>query len=866
MKGVIRENLGASRYVVGVTSANQPLADEIQKYQDLYAATIPKVTEAYGQVNELRAEYQEALDVVNGLIADYELCRLEFSLVDCVSTGNAACEAAYLAADDLCLEIESAPGECDADCQRERLRCQERARSARIACLSQVGIDCTEQQQQHLSECQNTWSPQIAAAQETVLSLYPGIQAAMLDLQHELALQWQLAQKLNELEGIQAREHQITCFSAQWNEDLTEGTEVEMAKTPNERFVITSVITAPTPCLHDARVLTSGHLFVNASIAPGSETWRPTWRVGTVKEVLADALTVEFAPANMPGGLGTIETIRPIDCTPPQCYFDGKDPVAAEADIKAARVALKEAQQALLDAVAVRAECLEEYDQTWFNLCYQGKTEACDAIYGDAIEQAEIDKGACYETATSNCETTVNEGLAACSEQFQPAIDEKQLDVDAAQANLTEATNFLIGKQGDLLAAQQALEACLIYPEETPESCAEQYQPAIDAAQIAVDAAYTVALNAQIALNNATESLEAAQKDLKDCQDGFVLADCIANAIQLCDDTYQQAQDTYTQQKAACYQEGLADCDRQRDEAIQACYDANAAAIDAAQATIDDLTRDLDLALAGVYQPANPLILDCPVAHCIPERYQVGDQVLIDFPVRTGSTAMASWDSRRVIGWATETRVCITWHIWYYDVEEQKPGNHAHGLVFVGATWQEDIPDGGSGTEITVENGVDAIYTSAYYAFTRWTDGGTNPTRRELVVTENLNIGAESTWFPFDGNSLIFASVGPDNAVGFISELPEILRNHAGGLPDYEVVYIDDFGWNSEYDEPSILLYYTPPADEPPADVWALLPQSLTRVIGFRHIPSGRTRTYSYAGWIVSGSYHIGQFPGTMTA
>ena len=862
MKGTIRENLGASRYVVGVTSANQPLADEIQKYQDLYDATIPKVTDAYGKVNELRAEYQAALDVVVGLIADYEICRLEFSLVDCISAGNAACEAAYLAADDLCLEIESAPGECDADCQRERLRCQEKARSARIACLSQVGIDCTEKQQQHLSECQKIWSPQIAAAQKEALALYPGIQAAMYDLQHELALQWQLAQKLNELEGIQAREHQITCFIAQWNAELAVGTEVEMAKTPNERFVITSVITAPTPCLHDARVLPSGHLFINASIAPGSETWRPTWRVGTVKEVLDDTLKVEFAPANMPGGLGTIDTIRPIDCTPPQCYFDGKDPKAAEADIKAARTALKEAQQALLDAVAVRAECLEEFDQTWFNLCYQGKTDACDAIYGDAIEQAEIDKGACYETATSNCETTVNEGLAACSEQFQPTIDEKQLDVDAAQATLTEATNFLIGKQGDLLAAQQAMEACLIDPEETPESCAEQYQPAIDAAQIAVDAAYTAALNAQIALNNATESLEAAQKDLKDCQDQFVLADCIANAIQLCDDTYQQAQDTYTQQKAACYQEGLADCDRQRDEAIQACYDANAAAIDAAKATVDALTRDLELALAGVYQPANPLILDCPVAHCIPERYQVGDQVLIDFPVRTGSTAMASWDSRRVIGWATETRVCITWHIWYYSVGDL--------LTFTGDVWQPDIPDGGSGTPVTANDRADTG-ANAFYSLLSWSDDITDRTRQEVDVRENLNLEAYALTFPYHCNTTIGALFGesPEVPGWYIYQYQMIIpRLPLEWIDSTEGMHIDGgaFHFYPSYPFAAVVIYTSDPFEHAPSDPFSLLPQDLEFSFTLRHIESGISRRYDFAGhsW-VDGVGELGLLPGTQT-
>ena len=44
MKGTIRENLGASRYIVGVRSAVQPLADEIEKYTKLYQATIPKIT------------------------------------------------------------------------------------------------------------------------------------------------------------------------------------------------------------------------------------------------------------------------------------------------------------------------------------------------------------------------------------------------------------------------------------------------------------------------------------------------------------------------------------------------------------------------------------------------------------------------------------------------------------------------------------------------------------------------------------------------------------------------------------------------------------------------------------------------------
>ena len=153
MKGTIRQNLGASRYVVGVRSAVQPLADEIQKYRDLYQATIPKITEAYGVLNERRGAYQAALDAVRVVAADYELCRLDFSSTNCINDGNAACENAYSEADSACLDIESGIGECDPDCQRERERCHDAAVRARTACLSLVAIDCAEAEYAHVLEC-----------------------------------------------------------------------------------------------------------------------------------------------------------------------------------------------------------------------------------------------------------------------------------------------------------------------------------------------------------------------------------------------------------------------------------------------------------------------------------------------------------------------------------------------------------------------------------------------------------------------------------------------------------------------------------------------------------------------------------------
>lgn len=656
MKGIIRENLGDSRYIVGVAVADQPLADELKKYQDLYDATIPRITDAYGALNDLRDGYNAALDAIAEVAEEYELCRLDFSSTTCIETGEQSCLSAYSTAESACRDIESAPGECDPDCLLERERCILAAQKTRDACLAQVAIDCAEAEFKHVEECQKTWAPLIAKAQEAALKLLPGMQEALYNLQHEQALQWQLARKLNELAGIAAREYEITCFRAQYDDGLEIDAEVEMARTPNGRHVITGLVTAPTPCLHDARVLPSGHLFVNAALWPGFETWRPTWRVGIVKEVIAPNLKIEFAPANMPGGLGTLYTENPLDCTPPQIYFDGKSPLEAEADIKAARAALKAAQQDLLELVKVRTECIAEYDQAWMDQCYGTAVELCDIEFGEAMEQPTLDRGQCYEDAQTNCQEQTEAGLAACTESYQPAIDEAQAEVDAAQALVEQTAGDLIAAQAALASAELALATCLA-ESETPETCSDEFQPAIDAAQRVVDDATFAVVQAGYRWEQATDALRDATQALTDCNANWVLGECLDAAIKICDDTYALAEETYTQRRAACYQEALAECDRQRDEAIQACYDASAEAIAAAQTAVDAATRDIELATNGRYNPANPLILDCPVAHCGASEYQVGDEVLIDFPVREGS-AMAVWDSRRVIGWAQNTRTC----------------------------------------------------------------------------------------------------------------------------------------------------------------------------------------------------------------
>lgn len=671
MKGIIRENLGESRYVVGVPLAVQPLADEIEKYTKLYQATIPKITDAFKTLAEARDGYALLLAAVTNAAADYELCRMDFSPTTCIEAGQTACNNAYNAAIRICEDIESGIGECDPDCQRERERCAALAANTRDACLAVVELDCAELQYSHIQECQETHSPLIAQAQAAALEKLPAIQEALYNLQTEQAIQFSLARKLNELEGIAAREYQITCFKAQYDAELAVGTEVEMAKTPNGRHAITGIITAPTPCLHDSRVLPSGHLFVNSALYPGFETWRPTWRVGTVQEVIPPDLKILFAPANLAGSLGTLYSENPIDCTPPQSYFDGKDPKTAEADIVTARDALADAQQVLLDAVKVQNDCIAEFDQAWMDQCYGTAVEVCDQSYSASIEPALQDRATCYEDGPANCEESVAAGLEACDAAFRPAIDEKQAAVDAAQLVVTETAQDLVDAQQSLAAIKAEIQVCVNaindpawpadHPGADPEAaiaaCRSDRQGDLDAAEAAIDAAYYPAMQAELVLGQAEDALAEAEQALADCNGQWDLAACIASAIAICDDTYTQATEYYILAKAACYEEAMRVCDEQRDTAIQACRDDNAAAIEAAQLVVDAAVREVEIATNGRYHPADPLTLNVPVEHCSAENYQVGDEVLIDFPIRSGA-AMAVWDSRRVIGWATETRTC----------------------------------------------------------------------------------------------------------------------------------------------------------------------------------------------------------------
>lgn len=516
MKGTIRQNLGGSRYIVGIQVNAEPvtalLADLNLQYDDISQ----KLIQAQGELLTAQEPYNALLDQIDFATLSYQACVDEFNLGQCVDAKTAICQATHSTCEDECYEIESGEGECDFECQKARDACKDRCQREREACLAQVNVDCQEQFNQHVTKCQETWSPVIAGLQQQALELMPPIQDILTRIAEAEAQQLSLARRITELQGVQSREEQVTCWRAQYDDSLSAGTAVDVARTPAGRHVITELVSPSDACIQDARGLPAKHLFNNAALYPGFETWRPTWRTGTVTAVNADSLTVTITSGTMTGGLGTPYTRNPIDCTPSPNYFAGTWQASA-ARIQAARTALAAAQTALGDAAQVRDDCIAQYDQTWSNVCYTEKAAQCDITWANWLESC------------------INVG-------------------------------------------------------EDPAACMEQYEASL----------------------------------------------------------------------AACYAQALAACSDEREALIQACREAHQPAVDAAQAVVDSAERTLRLELAGIYQPAAPLILTLPVAHCEADSYQIGDDVLVDFPTRTGSATepMAVWNSGRVIGWASNTREC----------------------------------------------------------------------------------------------------------------------------------------------------------------------------------------------------------------
>jgi hypothetical protein len=174
-------------------------------------------------------------------------------------------------------------------------------------------------------------------------------------------------------------------------------------------------------------------------------------------------------------------------------------------------------------------------------------------------------------------------------------------------------------------------------------------------------------------LDAAQESLQQLYEDRQACIDAWDPAACYDPRKAHCESTWGQwlidcqenggseACVTAAQEGLqSCLEAALADCAEQRSTYMAQCFANAESQIREAEQAVTEAQTELQNALRRIQQPAEPLELELEIGHCSASTYQEGDRVLIDFPVRTATTAnpVAVWQSGRVIGWVEDPRMC----------------------------------------------------------------------------------------------------------------------------------------------------------------------------------------------------------------
>lgn len=365
MKAIITANQGGSRYQVGVKSDDSLIQKQQEEAQVAYEMAEKAEMAALRALQEAQAPYLEAVNAVKIAVNDYVVCMNDWDFDEYYQVLAAPCHDKRYDARIACLEGEP----------EQAVECLARVDAEWEGCLGQAEADAKAAEGAYYADCQKTHGPIVAKAQAAATALLPGVQDAMLEHHHCVARKLSAARRYNEMAALAALTLSYTVWSAQWNEEIPVGEEVLLAQTPAGRHVITALGDLQN-CWHISRTFPAFNLFVNAALAPGAETWLPTWRTGSVLAIEGVELKVEVHPGTFAGGLGTLYSVNPINCTPSQAHFDGTA-ATGEARIKAARAALVEAQNALADALQARADCIQQYDQNWANFQYDAKADAC---------------------------------------------------------------------------------------------------------------------------------------------------------------------------------------------------------------------------------------------------------------------------------------------------------------------------------------------------------------------------------------------------------------------------------------------------------------------------------------------------------
>lgn len=574
--GYVTGNQGESRYTVAIPRKT-PLLAALIEARKVEIEGIDKVLEELRKhETDRRAIYDAAMEDVHLATLMYTECRESYTEPQCRADKIAAANSAYSDARNVCIDTwrdcrfacDIGDGDCQEACDDTRDACELAAETARDRALAAVGRLCVDEVVAHMAACQAEHAPIIAKAQAAAVEALAPLQDAMIAIAWERTKRTSAVRRLNELEAIESSAESATCWSAQYNDKIptgevpedptgTEENAVTVA-TVSGRAIITEIVSI-NPCAHDARALPADVLFVDAALAPGAETWRPTWRTGIVTEIYDPAepgdwpdpdkpLRVRIDPAILPGTLGTRVSRRNIECTPPGAFFDANGELDARLGI---------ARQEYEDAIEARNEILAEI-------------QACKDGY--SVQD-------CAAPRNEVCEYNREQSMSAC----------------------IEARNY-----------------CL-----------------------------------SIATDN--------------------------NGIQYCLDQFDACEQQVETIFSACVDGATADCIEAKRQHDAQCEQASQFALSQAETAVSTAQRNLLNASADIQGPPFELILDVAVEHCFPDSYEVGDDVLIDFPERGTSTgldwstatseqiraaAMKVWKSAQVVGWASETRQCAVRGIW----------------------------------------------------------------------------------------------------------------------------------------------------------------------------------------------------------
>lgn len=449
MKGRIKSNLGHSRYIVALSTSNVLVTGQIDSLKRQKDNAIAQINALASAEDSAKSAFEIALARQQAAVTSYQSALAVYGQEEALADEELQCRTVRDACRQKCFDSMDFTPECPEKC--------DAAYTIAIAEAPMRAIDRLTKYQQ---KTHGTWAPIIEAEQKETQTKLTAYSKLAIPLSQEKARLLGIEIELETFEAIEAKETNITCYSAQYDDSLSTDTVVEVARSPEGRHAITAIKTV-TNCLSDARTLPPRYLFVDAAFAPGRETWEPTWRTGTVKAINDDnTLSIAFDTSILYGDLGTPDSRHEINCVPPLAYFSDEWR-SVETAIQAAIQALKDAQTAYAQALSDLAGCKKAFDKT---ALYNEKKANCETIWTDWLTecnqladpsacqaQYEAHLNACLANAMAEAEDARRLAESLCDTQHAGAIAEAQAALETATEDLIRARSMHLAPAANLV-------------------------------------------------------------------------------------------------------------------------------------------------------------------------------------------------------------------------------------------------------------------------------------------------------------------------------------------------------------------------------------------------------------------------------